>query len=116
MFWGRLENQVWAKLGPEPPTRGREPEPPTRPAGSGTFPASFFAAFPGNSRNNVDPADPAIFFAFPGNAINNVGSAGSTLFSNFLEMRRTLAEKSSGMGPRKKFRNLQAWLGVAGQV
>ena len=27
-----------------------------------------------------------------------------------------LAEKSSGMGPRKKFRNLQAWLGVPGQV
>ena len=25
-------------------------------------------------------------------------------------------EKSSGMGPRKKFRNLQAWLGVPGQV
>ena len=38
-----------------------------------------------------------LFFEVPGNAKNNVGSAGSTLFLNFLEMRR----KSS----RKKFRN-----------
>ena len=26
MFLARLENQVWAKLGPEPPTRGPEPQ------------------------------------------------------------------------------------------
>ena len=25
MFWAQLENQVWAKLGPEPQTRAQEP-------------------------------------------------------------------------------------------
>ena len=40
---------------------------------SGTFFWKFFAAFPGNSTNNVDPADPTKFVAFPGNASNYVG-------------------------------------------
>ena len=41
---------------------------------SGTFFCKFFVAFPGNSTNNVDPADPTKFVAFPGNATNYVGS------------------------------------------
>ena len=62
MFWARLENQVWTKLGPEPPAR---------PADSGTFflgpmPELFFCklfvAFPGISKINVDPADPTFLF------------------------------------------------------
>ena len=67
MFLAQLENQVWAKLGPGPPTR---------PADSGTFFWAicrnfflrFFDVFPGNAKNNVDPADPTLFLAFPGNA------------------------------------------------
>ena len=78
MFWARLENQVWAKLGPEPPTRG--PEPPTRPAGSGTFSGphsgtffcKLFAAFAGIPKKNVDPTDPTLCYAFPGNSKNHV--------------------------------------------
>ena len=38
------------------------------------FFCAFFAAFPGNSSNNVDPADPTKFAACPGNALNYVGS------------------------------------------
>ena len=41
---------------------------------SGTFFCTKFAAFPRNSSNNVDPADPTKFAAFPGNASNYVGS------------------------------------------
>ena len=41
---------------------------------SGTFFCTFFVAFPGNSSNNVDPADPTKFATFPGNASNYVGS------------------------------------------
>ena len=78
MFLARLGNQVWAKLGLETPTRG-----PKTPTGlpipelfsgphSGTFFCTFFAAFPGNFANNVDPADPTKFVAFPGNSTNNV--------------------------------------------
>ena len=65
MFSAQLENQVWVKLGPERPGRGQES--PSRPAVSGTFFCTFFVAFPGNSSNNVDPADPTLFVAFPGN-------------------------------------------------
>ena len=39
---------------------------------SGTFFCKLFVAFPGNSSNNVDPADPTLFVAFPGTASNFV--------------------------------------------
>ena len=39
---------------------------------SGTFFCTKFAAFPGTSANNVDPADPTLFVAFPGTASNFV--------------------------------------------
>ena len=39
---------------------------------SGTFFCTKFAAFPGTSSNNVDPADPTLFVAFPGTASNFV--------------------------------------------
>ena len=67
MFLARLENQVWAKLGPDPPTR---------PAGSGTslwapfwiFFRLVFRRISRKCQKYVDPADPTIFLAFPGNA------------------------------------------------
>ena len=39
---------------------------------SGTFSCKFFAAFPGNSSNNVNPADPTKFVAFPEFSTDNV--------------------------------------------
>ena len=39
---------------------------------SGTCFCTFLVACPGNSANNVDPADPTKFVAFPGNSTNNV--------------------------------------------
>ena len=56
---------------------------------SGTFFCKFFVAFPGNSSNHVDPADPTKFVAFPGNSTNNVDKK-----------------------PDLAFRNRQAWLGM----
>ena len=80
-----------------------------------------FDAFPGNVKNIVEPADPTIFLAFPGNARKYVGSnpdlaflAKDILIRISWKCGKTFIEKCSGMGPRKKFRNLQAWLGVPG--
>ena len=103
MFLARLEKQVWAKLGPEPQPGLQIPELFSGPH-SGTFFCTFFAAFPGNSTNNVDPADPTKFVAFPGNATNYVGSnpdlaflakpgmpslgLSRHIFKHFLEMRK----------------------------
>ena len=38
----------------------------------------------------------------------------ASVSSHFLEMRRTTCGTKSGMGPRKKFLNLEAWLGGSG--
>ena len=69
---------------------------PTRPADSGFFFCKFFAAFPGNSTNNVDPADPTKFVAFPGNASNYVGSNPDLAF---LEKVPESAGLVGGSGP-----------------
>ena len=71
---------------------------------SGTFFCTFFAAFPGNSSNNVDPADPTKFAAFPGNPTNNVDKNPDLAFlvSNFLEMRRKTCRKKFRNGAQKK--------------
>ena len=51
-----------------------------------------------------------LFCEVPGNAENNVGSAGSTLFEEVPgNAAKNVQKTSSGMGPRKKFWNLQAW-------
>ena len=39
---------------------------------SGTFFCKVFVAFPGNSSNNVDPADPTKFVTFPEKSTKNV--------------------------------------------
>ena len=69
---------------------------------SGTFSCTFFATFPENSANNVDPADPTKFVAFPGNAANFVGSAGSTLFEEFPgNATKNVQKKVPEWGPEK---------------
>ena len=79
---------------------------PTRPADSGTF---FWAPFrnfvlhvfrqiPGEARNAKSGFELTYNHTFPGSSTKHV------------------QKKSSGMGPKKKFRNLQAWLEVPGQV
>ena len=77
----------------------------------GTFFCTFFVAFPGNSSNNVDPADPTLFETFPGNATNNVGSAGSTLFEEILgNATRNVQKKVPEWGPEKSSGNCRpAW-------
>ena len=54
------------------------------------------------------------FQAFPGNVKNYVGSAGSTLFWEFLEMRRNKIRKKCGMGPRKKVLESAGLVGISG--
>ena len=82
LFLARLENQVRAKLGPEPPKQACR----CRNFFLGPIPELFFCqcfvVFPGSSKNNVDPADPTLFFAFPGNARNYVGSNPDLAFQN----------------------------------
>ena len=94
MFLVQLENQVWAKLGPDPPPGAWNPQQglqvPELFSGphSGTFFCTFFVTFPGNSSNNVDPTDPTKFDAFPGTAINNVDQNPDLAF---------LAKESAGL-------------------
>ena len=96
MFLARLENQVWAKLGPEPPTR---------PADSGTFfwtPFWNFFLHVVRPRNAKSGFEPTKFVAFPGNATNFVGSAGSTLFVEFPgNATKNLQKKVPEWGPEK---------------
>ena len=75
---------------------------------SGTFFCTFFVAFPGNSSNNVDPADQTLFVAFPGTStilaspgMPSLGSCRHYLLS-FLEMQQV----SSGQRGRHYLRNL----------
>ena len=81
-FWPDLKIRSGPNLAPNPQgqTGAWNPQPglpiPELFSGphSGTFFCTFFGVFPGNSSNNVDPADPTKFAAFPGNASNYVGS------------------------------------------
>ena len=42
--------------------------------------------------------------------LHEIMSTKTQTWHSWLKCGKTLAEKSYGMGPRKKFRNLQAWL------
>ena len=74
---------------------------------SGTFFCKLFTAFPGNSWNFVDPADPTKFETFPGNSTNNVDKKPDLAFlgrnfRNFLEMRRKTCRNKFRNGAQKK--------------
>ena len=94
-LWPDFQVRAGPRLGPGPPTR---------PADSRTFflgpiPelffCTFFVAFPGNSSNNVDPADPMKFVAFPGNSTNNVDKNPDLAFLE--KVPEWGPEKSSGI-------------------
>ena len=112
-----LENQGWAKTWLGSPNQacrlrffflGPIPE---------LFFCTFFARFPGNPSNYVDPNDPKKFDAFPGNSTNNVDKNPDLAFLakpgmpslgscphyllNFLEMQQF----SSGPRGRHYLRN-----------
>ena len=75
------------------------PEPPTRPADSGTF---FWAPFRNFARNAKSGFEPTKFEAFPGNATNFVGPAGSTLFEQFPgNATKHVQKKVPEWGPEK---------------
>ena len=104
MILARLENQVWAKAWPGNPNQACR----FQNVFLGPIPAAPGKPSLGLSRHN---------FMHLMEIKKNVGSVGSILFLNFLEMRITNCRiKFRNGAQKKKFRNLQAWLGVPGEV
>ena len=73
---------------------------------SGTFFCQSCVAFPGNSKNNVRPADPTKFVVFPGNSNNNVDQKPESAFL------AKLRKKFRNGTQKKRLQNPQAWSGI----
>ena len=101
MFLARLENQVWAKLGPEPPTR---------PADSGTF---FLAPFRNYSSGRLSRHN---FMHFLELRKIMSGQQGRHCFSQFLEMRRKTFRKKFRNGAQKKVPESAGLVGGSGSL